>query len=273
MKLKLKKITILLLTWMVVVSTISVHAQGNPTSDVWLESKISTTYALNEHLSVFDITVDVKNGVALLGGNVDSSVEKSLAFEIAKGIDGIKSVKNNIKVAPVARKENSSDFMTTVGNASMVARVKSNLLWNQETSGMDINVDADGGTVTLSGTVSSEIEKQLAVQLAGNTSGVYHVVDKLLVGKKKDTTLGEKIDQKVAKTEKVVSDTWITARVKSRLLFDKETDGMDIKVTTKNAVVTLEGSVLSKLEKEYAIKLTENTVNVKKVIDRLSIKQ
>lgn len=71
----------------------------------------------------------------------------------------------------------------------------------------------------------------------------------------------------------MVSDTWITTRVKSRLLFDKETDGLDIKVTTKNAVVTLEGSVLNKLEKDYAVKLTENTVNVKKVIDKLSIKQ
>jgi osmotically-inducible protein OsmY len=135
-------------------------------------------------------------------------------------------------------------------------------------------VDADGSTVTLSGTVSSEIEKKLAVQLAENTSGVYHVNDKLLVEKKNtDTTLGEKIDLTVAKTEKVVSDTWITARVKSRLLFDKETDSLEINVTTRNGVVTLEGSVSNKLKRDYAVKLTENTVNVKKVVDKLNIKQ
>ena len=269
----LKMITILL-TLIAAISVVSVHAQDNSTSDIWLESKIATTYALNEHLSPFDITVNVKDGVAALEGEVDSSVEKSLAVEIVKGIKGIKSVKDNIKIAPSARKEKSSGFMATVRNASMVARVKSNLLWNQETSGLDINVDADGSTVTLSGTVSSEMEKELATQLAGNTSGVYHVNDKLLVEKEStETTLGEKIDQTVAKTEKVVSDTWITARVKSRLLFDKETDSLEINVTTKNAVVTLEGTVSNQLKKDYTVKLTENTVNVKKVIDKLHIKQ
>jgi len=126
----LKKIVILL-TLMVVISITSVHAQKNSTSDIWLESKITTTYTLNEHLSPFDITVDVKDWVATLEGEVDSSVEKSLALEIVKGIEGIKSVKDNIKIAPSVRKEKSSNFMTNVRNASMVARVKSNLLWNQ----------------------------------------------------------------------------------------------------------------------------------------------
>jgi hypothetical protein len=122
----LKKITTLL-ALMVVINVISVQAQENSTSDIWLESKITTTYALNEHLSPFDITVDVKDGVAILEGEVDSSVEKSLALEIVKGIEGIKGVKDNIKIAPSARKEKSSGFMTTVHNASKVARVKSNL--------------------------------------------------------------------------------------------------------------------------------------------------
>lgn len=269
---KLNKVTIYLIL-LVAVSAISVHAQGNSTSDIWLESKITTTYTLNEHLNPFDITVDVKDGVAILGGEVDSSVQKSLAVEIVKGMEEIKSVEDNIKIAPSARKEKSSGFMKTVQNASMGARVKSNLLWNQETSGMDINVDADGSTVTLSGTVSSDIEKKLAVQLAENTSGVHHVNDNLLVGKENtDTTVGQKVGQTIEKTEKMASDGWITTKVKSRLLFDKETDGLDINVTTKNAVVTLEGPVSNKLEKDHAVKIAENTVNVKKVIDKLHIK-
>jgi len=61
--------------------------------------------------------------------------------------------------------------------------------------------------------------------------------------KKITLTLAEKIDQKVSKTEQVVSDAWITAKVKSRMLFDKETDGLDINVGTENAVVTLESFV------------------------------
>lgn len=58
----------------------------------------------------------------------------------------------------------------------------------------------------------------------------------------------------IEKIEEAVSDGWITARVKSRSLFDKETDGLDINVTTKNAIVMLEGSVSSEIEQDYAVK-------------------
>lgn len=47
------------------------------------------------------------------------------------------------------------------------------------------------------------------------------------------------MDQTVEKTEKAVSDGWITTKVKSRLLFDKDTDGLDIDVSTSNGVITL----------------------------------
>ena len=56
---------------------------------------------------------------------------------------------------------------------------------------MDINVDADGSTVTLSGTVSSEMEKKLAAQLAGNTSGVFHVNDKLHIKERRLNNMNE----------------------------------------------------------------------------------
>jgi osmotically-inducible protein OsmY len=270
----LKKLTLLPMV-LIILTAMPLYAQDVTTSDVWLESKITTTYTLNEHLNPFDLSVDVKDGVAILGGKVDSSVEKSLAVEIVKGMEGIKSVKNNIKIDPPSGKEEPSGFMTNVRNAGMVARVKSNLLWNRETSGMDIDVDADGGTVTLKGTVSSDVEKKLAVQLAENTSGVTRVKDRLTVQKETDndtsTSIGKTIDQTVEKTEKAVSDGWITTKVKSRLFLDKDTDGLDIDVSTTNGVVTLTGVVASAMEKDYTIKLVENTVNVEKVVDQLSI--
>jgi osmotically-inducible protein OsmY len=272
----LKKLTLLPMV-LIILNAMPLYAQDITTSDVWLESKISTTYALNEHLNPFDLSVDVKDGVAILGGNVDSSVQKSLAVEIVKGIEGIKSVKDNIKIDPPSGKEEPSGFMTNVRNAGMVARVKSNLLWNRETSGMDIDVDADGGTVTLKGKVASEVEKKLAVQLAENTSGVSRVKDRLTVQKEKEndtgSSIGKTIDQTVAKTEKAVSDGWITTKVKSRLFFDKDTDGLDITVSTDNGVVTLTGVVSTAMERDYTVKLVENTVNVKKVVDQLSIKK
>lgn len=253
------------------VAVIPAFANDITTSDVWLDSKITTTYTLNEHLNPFDISVDVKNGVVFLSGEVDSSIEKALAVEIARGIEGVKEVKDNIEINPSSETHNSSGFMETMTDASLVAKVKSNLLWNKETSGMDINVDAKDRIVTLKGDVSSAAERELAVRIAENTSGVRRVKDKLSVSNKPG--LSKKIDHTAKKTQEVVSDAWVTTKIKSRFLFDKHTDGFDITVTTQDGIVTLEGNVPGKVEKDYAVQIAQDTVHVKKVIDKLKIQK
>jgi hyperosmotically inducible protein len=47
------------------------------------------------------------------------------------------------------------------------------------------------------------------------------------------------------KTERVVSDTWITTQVKSEILVSRLAKGFDVKVTTLDGIVTLEGSLKS----------------------------
>jgi hypothetical protein len=47
------------------------------------------------------------------------------------------------------------------------------------------------------------------------------------------------------KAERVVSDTWITTKVKSEILKSSVAKGFDVKVTTLHGVVTLKGSLAS----------------------------
>jgi len=47
------------------------------------------------------------------------------------------------------------------------------------------------------------------------------------------------------KTERVVSDTWITTKVKSEILKSSLAKGFDVKVTTVHGIVTLKGSLTS----------------------------
>ena len=47
------------------------------------------------------------------------------------------------------------------------------------------------------------------------------------------------------KTERVVSDTWITTKVKSEILKSSLAKGFDVKVTTLHGIVTLKGSLTS----------------------------
>jgi osmotically-inducible protein OsmY len=157
--------------------------------DAWLHGKLEATLLFNEHLDSFSIDSDVKNGVAYLRGAVESDIDRDLAGEIAKSIDGITDVENELTVDKAkAQMAGTSDksmqrntFKQSVVNATLTARIKSQLLVNGNTAGMDINVDSNAGVVTLSGEVASDQERELAVRIAGNTSGAKSVNDRLTV--------------------------------------------------------------------------------------------
>ena len=63
-----------------------------------------------------------------------------------------------------------------------------------------------------------------------------------------------------------VSDTWITTKVKSALLVDDSTPGMDIEVETKDGVVSLSGTVATEAEREMAITKAKEIKGVREVM-------
>jgi osmotically-inducible protein OsmY len=65
--------------------------------------------------------------------------------------------------------------------------------------------------------------------------------------------------------EQAVSDSWITTKVKSTLLYSSNVVGSDIAVTTKMGVVSLDGKVSSGAERSLAIELAKNVRGVKAV--------
>ena len=62
-----------------------------------------------------------------------------------------------------------------------------------------------------------------------------------------------------------VSDGWITAKVKSVLLVEDATPGMQIEVETKDGVVSLSGTVATEAEKEAAIAKAKGIKGVREV--------
>lgn len=61
------------------------------------------------------------------------------------------------------------------------------------------------------------------------------------------------------------SDTWITTKVKSTLLVEDATPGMDIEVETKDGVVSLSGTVATEAEKEAAVAKAKGIKGVREV--------
>lgn len=68
-------------------------------SDGWIKSKIYSQYLTDDALDDSDINLDVERGVVTLKGTVVSAAGQSRAEQIAKATDGVKSVRNNLRVA------------------------------------------------------------------------------------------------------------------------------------------------------------------------------
>jgi hyperosmotically inducible protein len=74
---------------------------GRAIDDGWIKSKIYAQYLAdwNTVLDDSDIDVDVNRGEVTLNGTVKSMEAKTKAVSIAKATDGVKSVRDNLKVA------------------------------------------------------------------------------------------------------------------------------------------------------------------------------
>jgi len=62
-----------------------------------------------------------------------------------------------------------------------------------------------------------------------------------------------------------VSDSWITTKVKSTLLFSSNVSGSEVEVTTRSGVVSLSGNLENGAEIALAIELAKNIRGVKRV--------
>lgn len=227
------------------------------------EGRIYASYALNRHLNPFEFKVTVDGQQAVLEGTVEENVDKDLAEQIALSVEGITKVDNRIVVDSKAtgreHKPGQRDFGEAVEDATITAGVKSKLLWNDNTDGLDIKVETRGGVVTLTGVADTDASKDLAGYLAANTGGVRDVDNRLTVSGKSDAHRGTE------QAGAAVSDAWITAKVKSSFLYSKHVAGSDIGVTTDHGVVKLSGAVESGREKALAVELAKNVRGVKQV--------
>jgi len=234
-------------------------------SEARQEGSIWTAFALNRHLNPFTIEVDVENGSAKLTGKVETDVERDLAEQIALGIEGVKKVDNQLTLDPAFEAKASAEpnLSQRFDDATLVATVKSKLLWNSNTEGLDINVNADNGKVSLTGNAQTAEAKELAGRLAANTDGVRAVNNQLSVSATDSTAA--KAQNAADDTAAVISDAWITSKVKSSFIYSRNLDGLDISVDTQKGMVSLSGTVLSNAEKQLAIETARNIRGVRGV--------
>lgn len=115
-----------------------------------------------------------------------------------------------------------------------------------------INVTSFNTVVLITGQVADQNLRQLAAQTIAKIRGVKRVLNELTVSG---------ATSMVARS----NDTWITTKVKSKLLANDQVQGSKIKIVTENGVVYLLG-LATKEEADRAADITRKTAGVQKVV-------
>ena len=161
------------------------------------------------------------------------------------------------------------DVPRMLNEVQVKASVKTALALNRHLNNTEIEVSASGGEVTLSGTVGTEIQKQLAEKVALSIKGVDRVQNTLSVSRifarapiERARTLGERLD-----------DLTIEASIKTSFMLNENVKARDIRVNSLRGRVTLTGAFASPAEAELARKIAEDVEGVISVETKSKIEE
>src|SRR4029079_3912479 len=78
-------------------------------SDSWITAKTKIALFADSRVKGSDISVATTDGAVTISGKVDSDGAKQAAEGVAKGIDGAKTVKNDLQVVAPSKREATDD--------------------------------------------------------------------------------------------------------------------------------------------------------------------
>jgi osmotically-inducible protein OsmY len=198
----------------------------------------------------------VQSAVATLTGSVGSYPEKQFAARIAKGVKGIKEVRNDITINYLAKRTDSE----------IAADVNSRLQWDIWINGNLINASVKDGKVTLAGLVGNATGKSRAHDDAW-VNGVLSVDDK---GVMTEPWPRNGVHQTLKYAIK--PDSEIQQAVQDALRVDPRVSAYSPDVAVEDGVIILGGSVESLKAKAAAEQDAKNIVSVSRVENFLKVR-
>jgi len=135
------------------------------------------------------------------------------------------------------------------------SKIDASLIAERDMPSRWVSVEVFDGHVTLLGSLPSKAHIDRAVYIAKQVKGVRDVQSRLEIGK--------------PKLREIMSDSWITTRVKRQLWNDKVVSGYKIHVETVHGKVYLQGIVHKLVERQRAKEIARKTKGVTAVIDMM----
>jgi hyperosmotically inducible protein len=150
---------------------------GAAVSDSAITAKVKANFLGDDRLKGSHIKVTTTNGVVTLTGSATGSASKSAAEDLAKNVDGVKSVDDELTTSSsngsmhraVAKSERagSDSWITT--------KVKSEIMADSISKGFKVSVKTVNGVVMLSGVLPNDDAVAHVKDLAEKVEGVKSV--------------------------------------------------------------------------------------------------
>ena len=234
----------------------NINVQTVKRTDEDIRQDVQQALLMDAAADSFELKPTVTDAVVTLNGTVQSFQEQNLALQLAKGVRGVKDVKDAIDVKYKAQRP----------DPEIAADARSALENDVWLNGSGIKVEANGGKVVLSGTVGSAAEKTRARTLAW-VMGVNQVEDE---GLKVDPLLANETRRSPAKT--VRSDEDIKKAVKDAFVADPRVFSFNPEIEVTSGIVTLSGVVDNIKAKNAAEQDAKNTTGVFSVRNYLKVR-
>lgn len=154
--------------------------EKTPINDTWLTAKTKIALFADARVKGSEINVETSQGLVIIRGKVDSDAAKYAAENIAKKLDGVKSVKNELQVIAPSQREATNDK-----DEAITIRVNEQIAKDAYLKQAGVHAQVNGGVVSLIGEVQDFMRSAQASWIAWQVAGVKSV--------KNDLTAKEKV--------------------------------------------------------------------------------
>jgi len=229
-------------------------------SDTALDDRIEARLKADTTLKPYDLSVSVDKGLVTLKGTVATEAQKLRAASVSK-VTGVTRVDNQITVDKDVHPSMHSD----VKDAAVKTKDATAAAADKTKNGVETAAEK---TKDATKTAADKTKNGAETAAEKTKDATKTAADKTKNGAE---TAGEKSKNALSKTGEVITDAWITTKLKADFVNEDTLKGSSINVDTNDHVVTLKGTVKTPAGKQRAVQIAKTTEGVKNVVDQLVI--